>query len=263
MIRLKPAILVFVAIILIASGSAGGTHVAAQDDAEEPILVYEELALIPEVTSSTDEFGRAPFFRLTFEALAGIGPEDLSPPFVGYVESGVITFQHASRSIEELGVGSRVEIATADDFSLRNLQDFGRATMLILAQPGSCRVYADNACMPLFLPYDFLCDAPCRPDVTNTLLFERQFVMDRLWVLNMSVALLRMPANHIAESVDFGGEGSVKRLQVRVMTGSLVTNNGDAFTAGDEFDADADDVIIAGDEGTEILVLRISNPEEA
>lgn len=248
--------------VLIVTFMPGRILAIQQGDVAEPILSYEETVIVPELDGSTDEWGRAPFFRLTFQSTAGIGPEDLSPPFFGFVELGTFAWRDAYGNEVELTSGNSVEIGVGEDFSLRNLQPFEEATLLVLALPGSCRMFSEHACTPPFLPYDFMCDAPCRPDVTNTLIFKHQSVVDRLWALPMSVYELRLPAGHIAETIDPGGETGLMRLQVRVETGTLVTNNGDVYVAGDEFTADADDILIAGDSGATLIVLRIGEPLE-
>ncbi len=232
--------------------------VAAQSDGEPEILSYEENVIIPEETSSLDEFGRPPFFRLSFERTAGVGPEDLPTPFTAYVESGTITYRNSLGETTELVAGTSVAVGSGDEYSLRNMDILNRATLLVLPLPGSCLVYADYACMPHFLPYEQLCTDRCRPDITNTLLFEHQDARNRLLFARFSATRLLIPAKKIVESLDSGGESELIRLYVRVEVGSIVTINGETYAAGDEFVALSDDAIVVGESGAELIVLRVA-----
>jgi len=236
---------------------------AAQDDDSAEIVKYEESLIIPEVTGNLDEFGRAPFFRLTFQPTAGIGPEDLPTPFSAYVESGSFTYRSASGTWSELNRGIGISVGSGEDFGLRNADRFDEATLLVLALPGSCLRFADVGCMPYFLPYDSLCDGPCRPDVSNTLLFPSQDPKNRLLIGRVSVISMAIPAGTTIESLDMGGVSEVVRLNVRIESGSLVDDNGNAYGAGDEFTAQPGDRVLIGDSGAKLIVLRFAEVIES
>ncbi len=252
--------LAFIASILVMTFLPMNTGVASQGEREEQSPGSQEAVIFEEGIGGFDEFGRPVVFRLTFEPTAGIGPEDLPTPFVAYVESGTFRYRASSGETSELAPGANVTVALGDDYSFRSLESFDEATLLVLALPGSCRVYLDNACMPHFLPYDYLCSVPCRPDVTNTPLFLDQDLRSRLWTVRFSVSRMVFPAKQPVESLDAGGASDLIRLYVRVEAGSIVTTNGDVYTAGDEFVAETDDVLLVGESGVELIVLRAGAP---
>jgi len=255
----KAPVLLMLVVMFVMSSLHPNTGLGAQSEDETAITSYAENVIIPEVTSSLDENGRPPFFRLTFQATAGIGPEDLPTPFTAYIESGAFTYRDSSGAWSELTPGTAIMVGTGEDFSVRNADRFARATLLVLALPGSCMKYVEaSACMPFFLPYDHLCDNPCRPDVSNTLLYSDQDVRNRLLTARFTVTRMLVPAKQVVESLDLGGESDLIRLYVRVEAGSVVTINGDIYASGDEFVVEPDDVILVGEMGADLMVLRLA-----
>lgn len=221
------------------------------------------VTLFSDVESSLDEFGRPTVFRLAFQYFAGIGPEDLTPPFSAYVEAGSLVYRDSQGDYIDIDVGDIVDVEMGDDYAIRSQVLSGaRPSVVIVAQPGSCGRFPEAACAPHYLPYDFLCDKPCRPDITNTLLFNHQNTMLRLMDVTYTLQRVALSSGEEFTPVDPGGDGETIYLLMRVDVGTVQISTGESYTAGEAFVVESGQtLIVTGAEDAELFLLRVAKEE--
>lgn len=226
---------------------------AATDSAEDGAV-----PLLSDVAGMLDGYGRPTIFRLTFGSTAGVGPEDLPTPFIAYVESGSFVHRDPSGTYTDVEVGTFITTERGDDYAIRN-PTLNRATLLVVSLPGSCYLSADLACDLVFLPYDFLCDTPCRPDITNTLLFNHQDTMLRYMHVLYTLQHTTVVSGEEYTPVDPGGDGQTIYLLGRVDVGAVQTSTGEIYAAGQQFTVSPGQTLVStGSEDAELFLLRIA-----
>lgn len=214
--------------------------------------------LLSDVAGMLDGYGRPTIFRLTFQPIAGVGPEDLPTPFIAYVESGSFVHRDSSGTYADVEVGTIITTERGDDYAIRN-PTLSRGTLLVVSLPGSCYLSADWACEPVFLPYDFLCDTPCRPDITNTLLFNHQDTKLRYMPVLYTLQQTTLGFGETYTPVDLGGDGQTIYLLGRVDVGTVQTSTGEVYTAGQQFTVSPGQTLVStGLEDAKLFVLRVA-----
>lgn len=241
------------------SVSNGRAILAANQVADEDVTT-----LFANIESGLDGYGRPTIFRLTIQPFAGIGPEDLLPPFTAYVEAGAFVYRNPSGDYTDLKAGDFVSVVSGDDYAIRNQLITGeRPTLIVMLQSGSCWQSPDWTCEPQYLPYDILCeDAPCRKDIRNTLLFNQQKTVWRLMDVIYSLQYVTLGDSEPYTPVDPGGDGETIQMMVGVDVGTVQTSTGESYSAGDSFIVDSDQTVLeSGSEGAELFLLRVAKWE--
>ena len=216
------------------------------------------VTLLSNVAGMLDGFGRPTFFRLTFQSAAGVGPEDLPSPFIAYVESGSFVYRDPASTYTDVEVGAFITTSLGDDYAIRT-PTLKRGTLLVVSLPGSCYQAPDFACDLRFLPYDFLCDTPCRPDITNTLLFNHQDLKLRYMNVSYTFQYTMMVSGEEYTPVDPGGDGETIYMLGRVDVGTVQSSTGEVYNAGQTFIVSPDQGLMSiGPEDAMLFVLRVA-----
>ncbi len=221
--------------------------------------------LIHEAPGMTDQFGRIPLSRLSFDARGELPIGILVGPLVAIVESGEFEVEAATAGF--VGPGDRLVVGPGIAVSARNTTDDPGSWLALILVTEEDRDAATAQFEAQI--YSNLTPEMVPTDIEHRLLTRRQNIRSRLYPARFTLETVVLAPGAGLESLDLGGPTPVVGIGVIVERGRIRLTgkpNWDPLVTGEDTQFEADDdsgVQAVGDEPALLLVVRMGEDDAA